>query len=103
MDVLNILQEEAQKSPQYQKWNPNIEESVIDTDEDGNPTGGYTFPQPGLLDDGIVFSFQPYDISCYAAGTFHFRIPYERIKHLLTSRGIWCIGIGEDKEGINNN
>ena len=92
-EVLNLLLNEAKKTSQYQKWDPNIEYYVIDADEDGNPTGGYTFPQLGLSDEGVVFSFQPYDISCFAAGTFHFTIPYEEIKHLLTARGKWCVGM----------
>ena len=62
-----------------------------DADENGNPTGGYTFPQPGLSDEGVVFSFQPYAISCFAAGTFHFTIPYGKILHLLTPDGRRCV------------
>ena len=46
-------------------------------------------------DDGFVFSFQPYDISCFAAGTFHFTIPYKKARHFLTPRGKWCVGLDE--------
>lgn len=91
-EVLNLLLKEAQQTAQYQEWEPNIMDDVVDTDEDGNPTGSYTFPQPGLSEEGIVFSFQPYAISCFAAGTFHFTIPYAKIKHCLTETGKWCIG-----------
>lgn len=94
-EVLDILLKEAQKTRQYKEWNPNIEEYVIDTDEDEKPTGGYNFPQPGLSEEGIVFSFQPYAIHGFAAGIFHFTIPYEKIKHCLTATGSWCIGLDD--------
>lgn len=48
----------------------------------------------GLSENGVVFSFQPYEISCFAAGTFHFTIPYERLKPYLTDRAKWCINMG---------
>ena len=60
-------------------------------DEDDNPTGEFSLPQPGLTQDGIVFSFQPYDISFFAAGAFHFTIPYEKVKTFLTHKGKQCI------------
>ena len=60
-------------------------------DEDDNPTGELLLSQPGLTKDGIVFSFQPYDLSCFAAGTFHFTIPYEKVKPFLTKKGKRCI------------
>lgn len=92
-DVLSILLDEAKKTRQYKEWEPNIEDYVTNKDEDGNETGGFTLPTPGLSEDGVVFSFQPYAISCYAAGAFHFTIPYNRIKRCLTTRGKWCIGL----------
>ena len=36
-----------------------------------------------LTDTGVGFVFNPYDIDCYACGTFEFFIGYEEIKHLL--------------------
>lgn len=92
-DVLSILLDEAKKTQQYKEWEPNIMDYVTNQDEDGNETGGFTLPTPGLSEDGIVFSFQPYAISCFAAGTFHFTIPYSRIKNCLTTRGKWCVGL----------
>ena len=92
-ELVNILVEEALKSPNYQVSETSIRSGVANLDEEGNPIGGYTFPRPGLSEEGVVFSFQPYEISCFADGTFHFVIPYERLKHLLTDRAKWCIGI----------
>ena len=92
-DVLSILLDEAKKTPQYKEWEPNIEYNVANKDEAGNEIGGFTLPAPGLSEDGVVFSFQPYAISCFAAGAFHFTIPYSRIRHCLTTRGKWCAGL----------
>ena len=92
-EIYKLLQEEAKKNVKYDVWIPQVSDYVIDKDEDGNPTGGFTFPQPGISEEGIVFSFQPYAINCFAAGIFHFVIPFDRIKHCLTERGRWCLGI----------
>ena len=92
-ELFDLLVEEAKKSPNYKEWEPNILKGVADLDENGNVLSGYTFPQPGLTEDGIVFSFQPYEISCFAAGTFHFVIPYMRLKPLLTDRAKWCLNL----------
>ena len=92
-EVLTILLEEAQKTSQYKKWNPDIMEYVSNKDEKGNKTGGFTLPCAGLTKDSIVFSFQPYAISCFAAGVFHFPVPYNRIKHCMTEKALWCVGL----------
>lgn len=92
-ELADLLVEEARKSPYYQKSEPDIRTSLANKDEEGNLIGGYTFPTPGLCEDGVVFSFQPYEISCFADGAFHFVIPYERVRHLLTNRAKWCLGL----------
>ena len=92
-EVLTILVDEAKKTPQYKEWEPNIMYYVKNQDEDGNGTGELVLPTPGLSEDGVVFSFQPYSISCFAAGPFHFTIPYSRVKQYLTTRGKWCVGL----------
>lgn len=78
-EVMTILIEEAKKTPQYSEWHPDFE--------------GIPLPCPGLSEDGVVFSFQPYAISCFAAGVFHFTIPYERLGPLFTDRAKWCLRI----------
>jgi len=92
-ELVNILVEEALRSPNYQVSETSIRSGVANLDEEGNPIGSYTFPQPGLSEEGVVFSFQPYEISCFADGTFHFVIPYERLKHILTDWAKWCLGM----------
>ena len=92
-DIIVLLKEEACKSPNYQEWKPNIDEFVCVKDEDDKPTGLYRLPHPGLSNEGVVFSFQPYEISCFAAGTFHFTIPFERIRPYLTDKARWCLNM----------
>ncbi len=92
-EVYKLLQEEAKDKNKFGVWIPQVSDYVIDKDEDGNMTGGFNFPQPGISEEGIVFSFQPYAINCFAAGIFHFVIPFDKIKHCLTDRGKWCLGI----------
>ena len=92
-NIIALLKEEACKSPNYQEWNPNIDEFVCVKDENDMHTGLYRLPNPGLSNEGVVFSFQPYEISCFAAGTFHFNIPYERLKPYLTDKARRCLNM----------
>lgn len=89
--VLALLKEEARKSPNYQEWKPDVDEYACVKDENDEPTGLYRLPQPALSEGGVVFSFQPYAISCFAAGTFHFTIPYNRLRPFLTDKAEWCL------------
>lgn len=43
-------------------------------------------PQGALTDSGVVFSFQPYEIDCWAAGTLHFIVPYRTLMPYLTPK-----------------
>lgn len=91
--LLDLLINEVKTNPLYLEKNPDIEGYIIDADKDGHPTGNYHFPQPGLTEEGVVFSFQPYAIDCFAAGVYHFVLPYKRLKHILTPTGRWCVGM----------
>ena len=37
-----------------------------------------------LTATGVVFSFQPYEIGCFAEGAYHFIVPYSRLRPYLT-------------------
>ena len=89
--VVNALVCEAKNNQNYREWKPNIRNYIYEKNEEGKLTGKINLPQPGLTEKGIVFSFQPYEISCFAAGTFHFTIPYERLKPYLTEKAKWCL------------
>ena len=61
-------------------------------DENDNIMDILNLPRPGLADEGICFSFQPYDISCYADGTFHIIVPYDKLEPYLTDRAKEVLG-----------
>lgn len=46
----------------------------------------FDLPDGALTDSGILFSFQPYEIDCWAAGTYHFIVPYGIIMPYMTSK-----------------
>ena len=91
--VLRQLEMIAQTDLKYQEWNADIWDFIRRVDDEGNPTGEILLPIPSLTPDGVLFSFQPYEISCFAAGCFHFTIPYSRLTTYLTDRAKWCIGL----------
>ena len=91
--VLRQLEMIAQVDLKYQEWNADIWDFIRRVDDDGNPTGEILLPMPSLTPDGVLFSFQPYEISCFAAGCFHFTIPYNSLTTYLTDRAKWCIGL----------
>ena len=91
--ILDMIQEEVMKSPRYDYWVPDVDMFAYENDREGNRTGFINLPQLGLSEEGVVFSFQPYDICCFAAGCFHFTIPYHKVRKYLTPRGKWCLGL----------
>ena len=50
-------------------------------------------PRPGLGEKGVVFSFQPYELSGFADGTFHFTLPYQDLKPYLTDEAKQLLAI----------
>lgn len=44
----------------------------------------FKLPEGALTESGVVFSFQPYEIECWAAGAFHFIVPYSKLTPYLT-------------------
>ena len=91
--VLRQLELIAEADESYQQWQADIWDFIRQVDDEGNPTGKMILPMPSLTPEGVVFSFQPYEISCFAAGCFHFTIPYNRLTTYLTDRAKKCIGL----------
>ena len=91
--VLKLFEKVAETNEQYQCWNANLWAGVHLTDEDGKQTDEMLLPQPALTPAGVTVSFQPYEIACFAAGTFHFTVPYSQLKPYLTDRAKHCIGM----------
>lgn len=89
--------------PYYRAWNgetispadiqSDIErwqsrDPVLEGTEEKKPERDVSFklPDGALTNSGVVFSFQPYEIDCWAAGAFHFIVPYEKLMPYLTSK-----------------
>ena len=45
----------------------------------------FELPDCALTDAGVMFSFQPYEIDCWAAGAYHFIVPYDKLMPYLTT------------------
>ena len=46
----------------------------------------FQLPEGALTNSGVVFSFQPYEIDCWAAGAYHFIVPYKKLMPYLTNQ-----------------
>lgn len=49
-----------------------------------NPPG----MKPWIEEDGVVFSYTPYEIAPYSSGSPNFTIPFDKIKPYLTEKGL---------------
>lgn len=91
--VVRLLERIAESDPEYMGWNANIYRYTYHIDTEWHDAEEYFLPNPALTDEGVVFSYQPYEIASFAAGMYHFTIPYNRVKDYLTDEAKWCIGI----------
>ena len=91
--VVRLLERIAEADLEYMSWNANIYHYTYHIDTEWHDAKEFFLPNPALTDEGIVFSYQPYEIACFAAGMFHFTIPYNRVKDYLTDEAKWCIGM----------
>lgn len=97
------LLEVMANDPYYRAWNgetispadiqSDIErwqsrDPVLEGTEGEEPERDVSFklPDGALTNAGVIFSFQPYEIDCWAAGTFHFIVPYEKLMPYLTPK-----------------
>ena len=46
----------------------------------------FELPDGALTDTGVLFSFQPYEIDCWAAGVYHFIVPYKKPLPYMTPK-----------------
>lgn len=86
-----LLYDVMANHPRYIAWNRDIKSASdiqaryegTKSDEQDDPE--FTLPQGALTNSGVVFSFQPYEIGCWAEGAYHFIIPYKKLMPYLTS------------------
>lgn len=112
--VKMMLFEVMAKDPHYRAWNgDSITASEIQGKIEGwqspNPILDGTkweepdrevkfeLPDGALIDSGVVFSFQPYEIDCWAAGSFHFIVPYKQLRPYMTQEAKRLISIYKSK------
>lgn len=90
------------KDPHYLAWNrevdnpAEIEERIRvwqspdpifeSSEEEETEEFKFELPEGALTDTGVIFSFQPYEIDCWAAGAYHFIVPYNELMPYLTPR-----------------
>lgn len=90
--ILELFYKTVQRDRKYSYWERTDDMEVIrehfEISHEGRISGRKALPQPGLTDEGIVFSFHPYEISCFAAGNFHFTLPYSEVLPYLTPKAL---------------
>lgn len=101
--IKKLLFETMFNDERYREWNGNIESPeeieariegwqspspALEGTEWEEPTREVKFelPEGALTNSGVVFSFQPYEIDCWAAGAFHFVVPYNKIMPYMTAK-----------------
>lgn len=57
----------------------------------------FELPDGALTDSGVVFSFQPYEIDCWAAGAYHFIVPYKQLMPYMTLKAKKLISVFKSK------
>lgn len=95
-EVKKALLEAIAADPNYNEWSPVedwndvLRKLTSDSYNGDNVTASladFKLPQAALSRSGVVFSYQPYDIQPYAAGAFHFTVPYSSIIDSFTPEG----------------
>lgn len=97
--VKTRLFEVMANDPHYRAWNgDSISASDIQSRIEGwqspdqiskgteNRTSNFELPDGALTSNGVVFSFQPYEIDCWAAGAYHFIVPYKKLLPFMTQK-----------------
>lgn len=94
--VKHLLYSMAAKDPVLLEWYPNgldaegVEYHYNDwcnrmlNDQKDAPE----FPDGALTDEGVAFTFQYYQIAGFVAGTFHYVIPYDKLRPYLTPQAL---------------
>lgn len=77
-DVKDLLKDIMSKDPYYLSWHEEVKSSKDVTD--------FYLSDGALTESGVVFSFQPYEIDCWAAGAYHFIVPYNQLMPFLTPK-----------------
>lgn len=98
--VLDLFYKNVQENTKYQQccsvYSGRVLSEMFTLHKDeGNDDEKIVMPRPGLGEKGVVFSFQPYQLSSFADGTFHFTILYEELAPYLTNEAKRLLDIKE--------
>lgn len=102
-EVKKLLFEVMVKDKHYLEWNDRLVdanqiEQLIEAwqslgihrsgndSENSNTDSVFELPDVALAENGVIFSFQPCEIECWAAGAFHFIVSYDDLVPYLTKR-----------------
>lgn len=90
--VLVKVSEVAMKDEKFLYWRgrnflDDEEECALFFLENGSVELNPNVHHVGLYQGGVVFSYQPYALDCFAAGDFHFVVPGENLKPYMTQQG----------------
>lgn len=109
-DVKMLLFEVMAADPYYRSWHEGVESAsdilaMIEGWQAPDPLLEgtefeevendimFTLPNGALTNEGVIFSFQPYEIDCWAAGAYHFIVPYDKLKPYLTEKAKTLAGL----------
>ena len=84
--VTDIIVQTIFDDPKFKEWNPKIK--FDDLRKSFDRGGEMSIPQGAMMRRGVVFYFQPYELGPYAAGNFHYQIPYDTLLPYMTPRAI---------------
>lgn len=77
-----------------------IEQKLKNQEGNDKEPENIMMPRPALARGGVSFSYQPYDIGCFAEGTYHFIVPYSMLLPYMTDKGRQCVAlIGKQAHG----
>lgn len=92
-DIENLLLEAMLNDKNWNEWHPEDKTKSDIKERLKKDWTEFFIPEAGLTEDGLMFSFQPYEIDCFAAGCLHFTLPYSAVKPYLTEKAKLTIGI----------
>jgi hypothetical protein len=101
-NVKELVVRTALRDDNYRYWHDeqDYEDAIVNFSPADNETSetkadiaNVNISDVGLTDKGVVFSYQPYEIACFAAGCFHFLIPYSTLAPYMTDHAKQLVGI----------
>lgn len=95
-DAIKQLEEKlTAKEAQYREMDEPYLASMSEDDLEANASeiikevyNGSYYPRPALTNEGVVFSYQPYEKGSFAEGILHFVIPYSKLRNKIVRQPV---------------